>query len=288
MAEWGPFDLGGKSAIVTGGAAGIGLGIALRLTEAGANVLIGDIDETASQLAVRQLGERRGRARAMRADVTDPACGADLAARCVEEFGSVDILVNNTGVYPIARFVDMAPEVFDRIIDVNLRGLMFTSQGVARRMVHQGAGGVIINIASIDGSHASFPGLGAYSASKSAVIQVTKNMALELGPHRIRVVSIAPGGIITPSGLKAGRELLLASRAEGARGDVRTAPPGEDPRGGSAPRSTGPPHRPHSLGPDGHARRHRHGHAVFLASACGPAYVTRAETVFVEGGILLK
>ena len=284
MAEWGPFDLGGKSAIVTGGAAGIGLGIALRLTEAGANVLIGDIDETASQLAVRQLGERRGRARAMRADVTDPACGADLAARCVEEFGSVDILVNNTGIYPIARFVDMAPEVFDRIIDVNLRGLMFTSQGVARRMVHQGAGGVIINIASIDGSHASFPGLGAYSASKAAVIQVTKNMALELGPHRIRVVSIAPGGIITPSGLKAGRELLLASRAEAARGDGRTTPPGEVTaeeraaidRATTARIPLGRTGTPDDIGMV----------AVFLASA-GAGYVT-GETVFVEGGILLK
>ncbi len=284
MAEWGPFDLGGKSAIVTGGAAGIGLGIAARLTEAGANVLIGDIDETASQLAVRQLGERRGRARAMRADVTDPACGADLAARCVEEFGSVDILVNNTGVYPIARFVDMAPEVFDRIIDVNLRGLIFTSQGVARRMVQQGAGGVIINIASIDGSHASFPGLGAYSASKSAVIQVTKNMALELGPHRIRVVSIAPGGIITPSGLKAGRELLLASRAEAARDDGRTTPPGEitaEERAAIDGATTariplGRTGTPDDIGMV----------AVFLASAAA-GYVT-GETVFVEGGILLK
>jgi 2-dehydro-3-deoxy-D-gluconate 5-dehydrogenase len=284
MAEWGPFDLGGKSAIVTGGAAGIGLGIALRLTEAGANVLIGDIDQSASQLAVKQLGERRGRARAMRADVTDPTCGADLAARCVEEFGSVDILVNNTGVYPIAKFVDMAPEVFDRIIDINLRGLMFTSQGVARRMVQQGAGGVIINIASIDGSHASFPGLGAYSASKAAVIQVTKNMALELGRHRIRVVSIAPGGIITPSGLKAGRELLLASRAESARGDGRTTPPSEITaeeraaidRATTARIPLGRTGTPDDIGMV----------AVFLASAAA-GYIT-GETVFVEGGILLK
>jgi 2-deoxy-D-gluconate 3-dehydrogenase len=284
MAEWGPFDLAGKSAIVTGGAAGIGLGIALRLTEAGANVLIGDIDETASELAVQQLVGRRGRARAVRADVTAPTCGADLAARCVEEFGSVDILVNNTGVYPIARFVDMVPEVFDRIIDVNLRGLVFTSQGVARRMVQQGAGGVIINISSIDGIHASFPGLGAYSASKAAVIQVTRNMALELGPHRIRVVSIAPGGIITPSGLKAGRELVLASRAEASEGDALTSAPDEISaeeraaieRAATARIPLGRTGTPDDIGMV----------TVFLASAAA-RYIT-GETVFVEGGILLK
>ena len=158
MAEWGPFDLEGKAAIVTGGADGIGLGIAGRLTEAGANVLIGDIDDSASELAVKKLADRRGRARAVNVDVTDATAGSQLAQVCIDNFGSVDILVNNTGIYPIAKFLDLSPEIFDRIFDVNLRGLMFLSQGVARRMIEQATGGVIINIASIDGSHASFPG----------------------------------------------------------------------------------------------------------------------------------
>jgi len=278
MAEWGPFDLGGKSAIVTGGADGIGFGIAARLMEAGANVLIGDIDDTASASALQRLAGRRGRAGAVNVDVSDPTAGAQLAGRCVEEFGSVDILVNNTGVYPIARFFDLAPEIFDRIFDINVRGLMFTSQGVSRRMIEQGAGGVIINIASIDGSHASFPGLGAYSASKAAVIQVTKNMALELGPHRIRVVCISPGGIMTPSGIKAGRELVLANQKEAPPADGEVT---EEQRQAldAATRARIPLGRTGT--PDDIGRV-----AAFLASPAA-GYIT-GENIFVEGGILLK
>jgi 2-dehydro-3-deoxy-D-gluconate 5-dehydrogenase len=277
MADWGPFDLGGKSAIVTGGADGIGFGIAARLTEAGANVLIGDIDESASDLAVKRLADRRGRARTANVDVTHPTAGAQLADRCVEEFGSVDILVNNTGIYPIAKFFDLSPEIFDRIVSVNLRGLLFTSQGVAHRMIEQGSGGVIINISSIDGSHASFPGLSAYSTSKAAVIQVTKNMALELGSHHIRVVSISPGGIMTPSGMKAGRELMLANQTEGAPAGAVT----EDERKAISAATTariplGRTGTPDDIGTV----------AVFLASPAA-GYIT-GENVFVEGGILLK
>src|ERR1700730_1113659 len=197
MGGGGPFDLACTSGIVTGGARGIAFGIAARMAEAGANVLIGDIDEGAAEIAAKKLGDQRGQARAVKADVSDPATGTELAARCVEEFGSVDILVNNAGIYPIAPFLDLEPSVFDQIFAVNLRGLMFMTQGVARRMIEQGSGGVVINIASMDGSHPSFPGLAAYGASKAAVIQVTKNMALELGSHAIRVVAIAPGGIMT-------------------------------------------------------------------------------------------
>ena len=244
---------------------GIGFGIATRLTEAGANVLIGDIDERAAELAVKKLGEQRGRARAVKADVTDPTTGTQLAERCVEEFGSVDILVNNAGIYPIATFLDFDPRVFDRIIDVNLRGLMFTSQGVARRMIEQGAGGVIVNIASIDGSHASFPGLSAYSASKAAVIQVTKNMALELGSHRIRVVSIAPGGIMTEG---AEKTATSGDLTEEARQAIATAMLARIPLGRMG-------------APDDIATV-----AVFLASPAA-GYMT-GETVLVDGGVLLS
>jgi 2-dehydro-3-deoxy-D-gluconate 5-dehydrogenase len=276
MASWGPFDLDGKNAIVTGGADGIGLGIARRLTEAGANVLIGDIDDHASGLAVQKLAGQRGRARSVNVDVTDLDAGARLARRCVAEFGSVDILVNNTGIYPIARFLDLSAEIFDRIFDVNVRGLLLLSQGVARRMIEQGTGGVIINIASIDGSHASFPGLCAYSASKAAVIQATKNMALELGAHQIRVVCIAPGGIMTPSGLKAGRALMLAQGGTTGPEDVT-----EDQRLAISAATTariplGRPGTPDDIGTV----------AVFLASPAA-GYIT-GENIFVEGGILLK
>ena len=194
---WGPFDLSGKSAIVTGGAMGIGFGITSRLAEAGANVLIADLDETVAKEAAGRLSSHRGNVAVTRADVSDPAAGQELAERCVSEFGSVDILVNNAGIYPIAPFTDVTPETFDRIIGVNLKGLLFTSQGVARRMIEQGSGGVIVNIASMDGMHPSFPGLTVYGSSKAAVIQATKNMALELAASGIRVNAIAPGSIVT-------------------------------------------------------------------------------------------
>jgi NAD(P)-dependent dehydrogenase (short-subunit alcohol dehydrogenase family) len=265
MAGWGPFDLEGKSAIVTGGAMGIGFGIATRMSEAGANVLIGDIDEGAAEIAAKKLGEQRGQVRAVKADVTDPTTGSQLADRCVQEFGSVDILVNNAGIYPVAPFLDLEPSLFDRILAVNLRGLMFTTQGVARRMVEQATGGAVINLGSMDGSHPSFPGLSAYGASKAAVIQVTKNMALELATHGIRVVAIAPGGIITEGALNTSASGNLTEEQRLALADMALAkiPLG---RFGAA---------------DDIATV-----AVFLASPAA-RYMT-GETVLVDGGILLS
>jgi 2-deoxy-D-gluconate 3-dehydrogenase len=264
MTGWGPFDLGGKNAIVTGGAMGIGFGIASRMTEAGANVLIGDIDEGAAEVAVKKLADQRGRAASARADVTDPATGSSLADRCAQEFGSVDILVNNAGIYPIVPFLDLPAETFDRIVAVNLRGLMFTAQGVARRMVEQGTGGVIVNIASMDGSHPSFPGLAAYGASKGGVVQVTKNMALELAPHGIRVLSIAPGGIETEGAAKVSESGDLSEEERQAIGDAMIA---KIPLGRMG-------------GPDDIATV-----AVFLASSAAK-YMT-GENVLVDGGVLL-
>jgi 2-deoxy-D-gluconate 3-dehydrogenase len=265
MAGWGPFDLEGRSAIVTGGAMGIGFGIATRLSEAGANVLIGDIDEGTADMAAKKLGDQRGQVRAVKADVSDPATGAALAARCAEEFGSVDVLVNNAGIYPIAPFLDLEPGVFDRIIGINLRGLMFTTQGVAKAMIEQGSGGTVINIASMDGSHPSFPGLAAYGASKAAVIQVTKNMALELGSHGIRVVAIAPGGIMTEG---AERTATSGDLTEEVRQQIAAAMLARIPLGRMG-------------APDDIATV-----AVFLASPAA-GYMT-GETVLVDGGVLLS
>ena len=264
MVDWGPFDLGGKNAIVTGGAMGIGFGIASRLSEAGANVLVGDIDESAAKAAIEKLADHRGDVLATRADVSDPTAGARLAERCSAEFGSVDILVNNAGIYPIVTFPDITPEVFDRIVSINQRGLLFTSQGVAARMVEQGTGGVIINIASIDGIHPSFPGLAAYGSSKAAVIQLTKNMAVELAPHRIRVLSIAPGAIETEGATRLAQsgDMNEEERQAIADGMVARMPVG---RMGT---------------PDDIAKV-----AAFLASSAAD-YMT-GENVLVDGGLLL-
>jgi 2-deoxy-D-gluconate 3-dehydrogenase len=264
MADWGPFDLGGKNAVVTGGAMGIGFGITSRLSEAGANVLVGDIDESHAKTAIDSLAGHRGTVLATRADATSPTTGAELAERCAAEFGSVDILVNNAGIYPIAPLMDLTPEVFDRIVALNMRGLVFTAQGVARQMIDQGTGGVIINLASIDGLHPSFPGLVAYGGSKGAVLQMTRNMALELGPHRIRVLSIAPGSIDTEGAARVAEsgDLTEEERVAIAREMEARMPLGR----------TGTP--------DDIAKV-----AVFLASSAA-GYMT-GTNVLVDGGLLL-
>lgn len=197
MAGWGPFDLGGKNAIVTGGAMGIGFGIASRLAEAGANVLVADMNEEAALKAVDRLAGVGGQAVAMKVDVTEPDAGERMVARCVEAFGSVDILVNNAGIYPFASMMDTTPQLFDKVYSVNLKAVAFIAKAAAARMIEQGRGGKIINIASIDGLHPSMVGLAAYDASKGGVVMLTRNLALEWGPKGILVNAIAPGGINT-------------------------------------------------------------------------------------------
>ena len=196
MADWGPFDLTGKSAVVTGGAMGIGHGIVTRFVEAGANVVVADLDgEAAATVAKDTPG--RGRAVAMTVDIGADDAGETMVATCVDAFGSLDVLVNNAGIYPMAPMLQTAPELFDRVYRVNLRGVAFASKAAAARMIEQGGGGKIVNIASIDAFHPSMVGLAAYDASKGGVLMLTKALALEFGPHGIQVNGIAPGGITT-------------------------------------------------------------------------------------------
>lgn len=200
MADWGPFSLQGKSAIVTGGAMGIGYAIAARFVEAGARVLIADLDPAAAEAAAARLTAAAGNPAAVtwvRADVSQADAGATMVARAVEAFGRVDILVNNAGIYPFIPALEMTPEQFDRVIAVNLRGTVFAAQAAARQMVAQGRGGRIINIASVDGLHPSMVGLAAYDASKGGVVMFTRNFALEMAPHAVLVNAIAPGGVDT-------------------------------------------------------------------------------------------
>jgi 2-deoxy-D-gluconate 3-dehydrogenase len=196
MADWGPFDLSGKNAVVTGGAMGIGHGIVTRYVEAGANVVVADLDgEAAATVAKATTG--RGRAVPLAVDVGADDAGEAMVATCVDEFGSIQVLVNNAGIYPMAPMLQTTQELFDRVYRVNLRGLAFASKAAAARMIEQGGGGKIVNIASIDAFHPSMVGLAAYDASKGGVVMLTKALALELGPHSIHVNGIAPGGITT-------------------------------------------------------------------------------------------
>jgi 2-deoxy-D-gluconate 3-dehydrogenase len=192
----GPFDLAGKGAIVTGGAMGIGWGIVKRFVEAGANVLVADVDDELAAHKVAEL-EGPGKAVAMGVDVTDEMAGERLVDECVASFGSIDILVNNAGIYPMIPMLELTREAWQRVIDVNLTGLSFVSKAAGARMAEQGAGGKIINVASIDALHPSMVGLAAYDSSKGGVLMFTKAFALEMAPHGVNVNAIAPGGIST-------------------------------------------------------------------------------------------
>jgi 2-deoxy-D-gluconate 3-dehydrogenase len=192
-------DLGGRTAIVTGGAMGIGRGIAARLVEAGGNVVLADLDREAAEATVAELGERGpGGLRAVPADVSDPADVERMIATAIEEFGAVDILVNNAGIYPSRTLRELDLKTFRHVIDVNLTGLFLCTKAAAERMIDQGTGGRIINVTSIDALHPSMVGLAPYDASKHGAWGFTKNVALELAPHGIWVNAIAPGGIRTP------------------------------------------------------------------------------------------
>jgi 2-dehydro-3-deoxy-D-gluconate 5-dehydrogenase len=191
------FDLTGKAAIVTGGAMGIGQGIALRLAEAGAGVMVTDINLEAATNTVNQIRSKGGKAEAIKADAASVADAKRTVQETVRAFGRLDIIVNNAGIYPFAPALQMTEELWDKVLDINLKGLFFYSQAAAQEMMNEGHGGKIINIASIDALHPT-GNLVHYDASKGGVVMVTKALALELGPHNITVNAIAPGGIQTP------------------------------------------------------------------------------------------
>lgn len=187
-------DLSGKVAIVTGGAQGIGLGIVKRLEEAGAKVKVAD------KQSLPLNGKTTG------TDVSSEEDVKKLVAETVAEFGGIDILVNNAGIYPAEPVEQMSVEDFDKVIAVNLRGVFLCTKYISEQMIKQGRGGKIINITSIDALHPSSVGLAHYDASKHGVWGFTKNVALELAPHKIWVNAIAPGAIETP-GVTQGKPL---------------------------------------------------------------------------------
>jgi 2-deoxy-D-gluconate 3-dehydrogenase len=191
-------DLHGKSAIVTGGAAGIGLGITRRLAEAGASVLIADLDENTARLAAKELAEEGFIVEATGADVADEKSVQEVVDTCVQLFGGVDILVNNAGIYPNFPLADLDSSTFDRIVSVNLRGVYLFTKYVSELMKSEQRHGQIVNVTSIDALHPSMVGLAAYDATKHGVWGLTKNVAVELAPFGIQVNAVAPGGIVTP------------------------------------------------------------------------------------------
>lgn len=197
------FDLTGRTAVVTGAAMGIGRAVAARLATAGAAVVIADVDAEAAAAAARELAADGHDVLAVGVDVADADEVRALFESAVRWRGSVDVLVNNAGIFPASPVLEMSVEQFDRVQGVNLRGAFLCSQQAGLRMRDQGTGGVILNITSIDALHPSSVGLAHYDASKHGLWGFTKNLALELAPFGIRVNALAPGAVATPGATSA-------------------------------------------------------------------------------------
>ncbi|HXM55162.1 MAG TPA: SDR family oxidoreductase [Candidatus Dormibacteraeota bacterium] len=183
----------GQVAIVTGGAGGLGRALATRLLGEGARVALVDRDEAALERVAGELGQ----VLTIPADVTDEAHVAGYVRRTLDEYGKVDLLFNNAGVEGrMAKIVDTEAADFDQVIAVNVRGVFLGLREVLRVLERQGTGGAIVNTASIAGLRGSNR-LAAYSASKHAVISLTKSGAREAAAYGVRVNAVAPGFIDT-------------------------------------------------------------------------------------------
>lgn len=212
------FDLNGQVAIVTGGAMGIGKGIALRLAEAGAAVMIADINVELADQTAEEIKASGGKAKAISGNTSLVSDAEKVVQAAISEFGDINILVNNAGIYRFMPAEEMTEDLWDRTLDINLKGTMFFSKAAARAMMKANHGGKIINIASVDGFRPT-GNLVHYDASKGGVVMLTKALAKEWSPKGIHINAIAPGSVNTPGaaatmkGSKASPEELKALAA---------------------------------------------------------------------------
>lgn len=185
----------GKVALITGGTRGLGAASARRLVEEGASVAIVGRDEIAAKQFVASLDDSACVA-IFRADVREAGSATNVVSRVVDRFGGLDILINSAGGSKLVSFLETDPATLEEMLAVNLKGTFFFAQAAARAMIKLGRSGCIINMSSISGQRGSTLRV-AYGMAKSAIIQLTKVMAVELAPHGIRVNAIAPGPIET-------------------------------------------------------------------------------------------
>jgi 3-oxoacyl-[acyl-carrier protein] reductase len=247
-----PKKLEGKVAIVTGASKGIGASIALHFAAKGAAVVVNySSSKEGADRVVGEITGKGGKAIAVQANIAKEADIRRLFAVAKEAFGRLDILVNNAGIYEFAPLEDVTPEHFHKHFDLNVLGLILASKQAVK---HFGsAGGDIINISSVASTSAP-PTTSVYSATKAAVDAVTKSLAKELGPRKIRVNSINPGMVETEGVVAAGI----------STGEFRTQVESQTPLGRIG--------QPHDIAPA----------AVFLASA-DSGWIT-GETLYISGG----
>lgn len=187
-------NLTGKVAIVTGSSKGIGAGIAERLAADGASVIVNySRSESDAKTVVDRITAAGGKAFAVKADISKPAEIQPLIDATLKQFGKLDILINNAGVYKVDSLDTLSAESFDEHYNLNVRGLLLTTQAASRVLP---AGGVIINISS-GLAKSPYPMVHVYCSTKGAVDTLTRSLGMELGPRSIRVVGIAPGFVAT-------------------------------------------------------------------------------------------
>jgi NAD(P)-dependent dehydrogenase (short-subunit alcohol dehydrogenase family) len=198
MTATAPSELAGSAVVVTGAGSGVGRGTALAFAAQGARVVVAERDEKSGSETARLIAEAGGKAELVSADVSREADVERAVERALALAPRLSVFVNNAGVLGAwVPLVEQSAATLDAVLAVNVKGVVYGIKHAGRAMTRQ-AGGVIVNVASVQGFRVVYPGSALYAASKAAVVQLTKAAALELGPHGVRVVGIAPGPIDTP------------------------------------------------------------------------------------------
>ena|SRR5437762_6447044 len=253
-------SLRGRVAVITGAGSGIGRACALRLAQAGASIVAADVRVDAANDTADRVRAAGGPAIAVAVDVRDDAQCRSLADQAMAAMGQIDIVVNGAGIFPPTPIFEMTVDAWDRVLDINARGTFLVSRACATHM----SGGAIVNIASKSAIQPTV-GLAHYAASKGAVVMLTKALALELAPLRIRVNAIAPGAVDTEGAMATAAAFAESTGVD--LSDIKKAYRARNPVG-------------RECEPDEIARV-----ALFLASPLS-SYVN-GETILTDGGHLL-
>ena len=189
------FSLEGKVAIVTGGAQGIGKVVAMTMAEVGADIVLMDMQVEKAGIVAKEIAAKTGRKTSViGVDVTDPCAVKQAIATAGEKMGTLDLLFNNAGIVQHKSVLDLSPEEWLKVIDVNLNGVFYVANEFAKYLVAHNKKGSIVNTASMSGHIVNWPQEQAsYNTSKAAVIHLTKSLAVEYRHHGIRVNSVSPG-----------------------------------------------------------------------------------------------